>query len=156
MKKVNLKMRIVATIVAVLAATMMTSCGGGSSNKGAAQSGDSEKTEATVKKVENIGKWPDNHFTKQIPKLDFAINSDGVDVSETNTIIRFSDAKPTKEQITVYWEKVKAAGFTKNTMNSDDDLGYSFSASNEAGYRVELNGRSLKIGKQRADGFGIE
>ncbi|MDR0834431.1 MAG: hypothetical protein LBN93_09675, partial [Candidatus Symbiothrix sp.] len=93
-------------------------------------------------------KWPDNHFTKQVPKLDFAINSDGVDVSETSTMIRFSDSKPTKEQIKAYWGKIKAAGFTNNVMEADDNFGISFTAENAAGYSVQLTDRSITIKKE--------
>jgi hypothetical protein len=133
---------------------MMTSCGGGSSNKGAAQSGDSEKTTETkteaatsVKKVEGSNKWPDNHFTKQVPRLEFAINSDGVDVDENRVIVRFRDAKPTKEQVKAYWGKIKAAGFTVNVLEADDNFGLSYQAKNATGYTVELTDYSITIRK---------
>ncbi|MDR1896572.1 MAG: hypothetical protein LBR10_07270, partial [Prevotellaceae bacterium] len=57
MTKVNF-LRNVATIVACLAVTMMTSCGGGSSNKGAVQSGDSEKTTETKTEQAKISDVP--------------------------------------------------------------------------------------------------
>jgi hypothetical protein len=159
MKKVNFKHGLIALAIGLV----MVSCGGNASKK---QSADgttaTEKTETKVPDSKSGDGWTSNEYLKQIPKPDFTIHSDEVDISDRQAFVRFS---ATKEQVTAYWEKVKVAGFTKKTMNSDgkDMLGeYSFSASNEAGYRVELTGNSsrksgaLKIGKQRADGLGIE
>jgi hypothetical protein len=145
MAKVNFKNSVIA-----LAIGLVTVSCGGSGNKPQSGNASETKTEqaAPAKKVSESGKLPDNHFTKQVPKLDFAINSDGVDVSETRTILRFSDANPSKEQVKAYWEKIKAAGFTKNVLEVDDAYGIQNTASNDAGYSVELTNRSLIIRKQ--------
>ena len=159
MTRVNFKNSLIAAAIGLV----MVSCGGNASKKqnadGATATEQSETKATTTKSGDG---WTSNEYLKQVPKPDFTIDSDDVDISDRQAFVRFS---ATKEQVTAYWEKVKAAGFTKNTMNSDgaDMLGeYSFSASNESGYRVELTGNSsrnsgvLKIGKQRADGLGIE
>ena len=159
MTKINFKSSVIALTIGLV----MVSCGGNASTKqdadGATATEQSEPQSTTSKSGDD---WTSNEYLKQIPKPDFTIDSDDVDISDRQAFVRFSASK---EQVTAYWEKVKEAGFTKNTMNSDgeDMLGeYSFSASNETGYRVELTGNSsrnsgsLKIGKQRADGLGIE
>ena len=157
MAKVNFKNSVIALAIGLV----MVSCGGNVSKKQSADG--TTTTEQTKAPTSKSGDgWTSNEYLKQIPKPDFVIHPDDVDISDRRALVRFS---ATKEQVTAYWEKVKAAGFTKNTMNSDgEDMlsGYSFSASNEAGYRVELSGYSsrnsgsLTIGKQRADGLGIE
>jgi hypothetical protein len=58
MTKANF-LRNVAAAVACLAVTMMTACsGGGSSNKSAAQTGDSEKTTETKTDLQKVSKVP--------------------------------------------------------------------------------------------------
>ena len=147
-------MRRTGAIVLCLAAAMFaTSCGGNASKKKAANGATETKTE-TAAPAKGNAVWTSNEYLKLIPKPDFVSNSDEVDVKATSVITYFRESNPTKEQVAAYWEKVKAAGFTLRTMNADD--GTSFSASNEAGCRVELDLRSLQIGKQRADGYGIE
>jgi hypothetical protein len=144
MTTVNFKNGVIAAAIGLA----LVSCGGrgGNQQSGAASE---TKTEAatTVKKVEGSNKWPDNHFTKQVPKLEFAINSDGVDVDENRVIVRFRDAQPTKEQVKAYWEKIKAAGFTVNVLEADDNFGLSLQAKNAAGYTVELTDYSITIRK---------
>ena len=93
----------------------MVSCGGNASNKQNADdvtATEQSKTKATTSKSGDG--WTSNEYLKQVPKPDFTIASDDVDISDRQAFVRFS---ATKEQITAYWEKVKAAGFTKNTMH---------------------------------------
>lgn len=137
-------------VMAIAIGLLMVSCGGKNANKKQADNTSEVAAEQAVtpKKVENGSKWPDNHFTKQVPKLEFAINSDGVDVEEDCVIVRFRDAKPTKEQIKAYWEKIKAAGFTNNVIEVDDSFGIQNTASNAAGYSVQLNDYAITIRKR--------
>ena len=97
------------------------------------------------------GDWPDNEFTKLIPKPDFELFA-------ANTITdSFSVAfmSATIEQIKDYAAKVKAAGFNINEEVEDQDVMgmviYSFTAENADGYTVEItftNGTSsLSISK---------
>ncbi len=84
------------------------------------------------------GNWPDNEYTKLIPKPDFTITAA---VVEGNTFtVMFSDT--TKEQITAYVEKVKNAGFTVDAETEDQEMGgiaiYSYTASNSSGYQIEI------------------
>ena len=146
MKRVNFKNSLIAAAIGLT----VVSCGGRGGNKQQSSEASETKTEAatSVKKVEGSNKWPDNHFTKQVPKLEFAINSDGVDVDEERVIVRFRDANPTKEQIRAYWVKIKEAGFTVNVLEADDNFGISYQAKNAAGYTVELTDYSISIRKQ--------
>ena len=97
------------------------------------------------------GDWPDNEFTKLIPKPDFELFA-----ANTETDI-FSVAfmSATIEQIKDYAAKVKAAGFNINEEVEDQEVMgmviYSFTAENADGYTVEItsaNGTSaLTISK---------
>ena len=97
------------------------------------------------------GDWPDNEFTKLIPKPDFELF---VANTETDSFsVAFTSA--TIEQIRAYAAKVKAAGFNINEEVEDQEaMGmviYSFTAENADGYIVEItsaNGTSaLTISK---------
>jgi len=84
------------------------------------------------------GNWPDNEFTKLIPKPDFAVS---IAVSDEETFsITFNDA--TIEQIKTYAEKVKQAGFDKEQDLTDmEAMGmvvYSYEAKNTDGYKVTV------------------
>ena len=84
------------------------------------------------------GDWPDNEFTKQVPKPDFAISLAGGEGGSFG--ITFIDASI--EQIKAYVEKVKAAGFTINPETEDMEVSgmviYSYTAQNADGYIVNV------------------
>lgn len=84
------------------------------------------------------GDWPDNEFTKLVPKPDFALTAANTTAEEFT--VAFSDA--TVEQMRAYTEKVKAAGFTADAETEDQELMgmviYTYSASNASGYRIEI------------------
>lgn len=97
------------------------------------------------------GDWPDNEFTKLIPKPDFELFAAN---TETDSFtVAFKNA--TVEQIRDYAAKVKAAGFNINEEVEDQEVMgmviYSFTAENADGYTVEItsaNGTSaLTISK---------
>lgn len=97
------------------------------------------------------GDWPDNEFTKLIPKPDFELFAAN---TETDSFtVAFKSA--TVEQIKDYAAKVKAAGFNINEEVEDQEVMgmviYSFTAENADGYTVEItsaNGTSaLTISK---------
>lgn len=82
--------------------------------------------------------WPDNEFTKLIPKPDFAVAMAGV--SGGVFAVAFSDV--TLDQLKAYVEKVKSAGFTVNSDVTDMEYAgmvvYSYVASNFSGYIVNI------------------
>lgn len=84
------------------------------------------------------GDWPDNEFTKLVPKPNFDLMGAGTD-SEGFTVA-FLDVSI--EQMRDYAEKVKAAGFTVDAQTEDQEVMgmviYSYSASNADGYMVEI------------------
>ena len=63
------------------------------------------------------GEWPDNEFTKQVPKPGFDLGSSNLDKNEFNTI--FIDI--TMDEARKYGEQLKAAGFTENLDVYDTD-----------------------------------
>ena len=97
------------------------------------------------------GDWPDNKFTKLIPKPDFELFAANTETDSFS--VAFTSA--TIEQIKDYAAKVKAAGFNINEEVEDQEVMgmviYSFTAENADGYTVEItfaNGTSaLTISK---------
>ena len=97
------------------------------------------------------GDWPDNEFTKLIPKPDFELFAANTETDSFS--VAFTSA--TIEQIKDYAAKVKAAGFNINEeVENQEVMGmviYSFTAENADGYTVEItfaNGTSaLTISK---------
>ena len=97
------------------------------------------------------GDWPDNEFTKLVPKPDFELYAASGD--DTFFTVAFTNA--TIEGIRAYAEKLKAAGFNINEEVEDQEVMgmviYSFTAENADGYTVEItsaNGTSaLTISK---------
>ena len=84
------------------------------------------------------GSWPDNEFTKLVPKPDFALGAAAGDSQEFSVV--FMNA--TIKQMRGYTDKVKAAGFTVGAEVEDQELMgmvvYTYSASNAAGYQIEI------------------
>ena len=84
------------------------------------------------------GNWPDNDFTKLVPKPGFALMAANTD--DMGFSVAFSDA--TIEQMRDYAEQVKAAGFNQNITTEDQEVMgmviFNFSASNADGYTVEV------------------
>ena len=97
------------------------------------------------------GDWPDNEFTKLIPKPDFELFAANTEIDSFS--VAFMSA--TIEQIKDYAAKVQAAGFNINEEVEDQEVMgmviYSFTAENADGYTVEItsaNGTSsLSISK---------
>ena len=84
------------------------------------------------------GDWPDNEFTKLIPKPDFELFAANTETDSFS--VAFMSA--TIEQIKDYAAKVKAAGFNINEEVEDQEVMgiviYSFTAENADGYTVEI------------------
>ena len=84
------------------------------------------------------GDWPDNEFTKLIPKPDFELFAANAETDSFS--VAFTSA--TIEQIKDYAAKVKAAGFNINEEVEDQEVMgmviYSFTAENADGYTVSL------------------
>ena len=84
------------------------------------------------------GDWPDNEFTKLIPKPDFELFAANTETDSFS--VAFTSA--TIEQIRAYAAKVKAAGFNINEEVEDQEVMgmviYSFTAENADGYTIEI------------------
>jgi predicted small lipoprotein YifL/uncharacterized glyoxalase superfamily protein PhnB len=85
------------------------------------------------------GNWPDNEFTKLLPKPDYELM--GASTDEDRFAVSFQGV--TVEQVKAYVEKVKAKGFTVDAETTDENFGgmvvYIYSAKNAAGYKVEVS-----------------
>lgn len=85
------------------------------------------------------GNWPDNEFTKLLPKPDFELTA----TSGDDSIFTATFTGATIEQIRDYTEKVKSAGFTVDPEEMDTEtMGmamFSYSASNGKGYTAMVN-----------------
>ncbi len=84
------------------------------------------------------GEWPDNEFTRQVPKPEFTLV--GAALDNDNFAVAFNNV--TLEQIKAYAEKIKDSGFNLNVDVQDKTvLGvtmYTFEADNAAGYHVTI------------------
>lgn len=84
------------------------------------------------------GDWPDNEFTKQVPKPTF--DAKAANTQDKSFSVAFVDTNV--EEIRAYVEVLKNAGFTVDATNKDVEVfgvvAYSYKASNGAGYRVEV------------------
>ncbi|MBO4217304.1 MAG: hypothetical protein J5940_05135 [Clostridia bacterium] len=85
------------------------------------------------------GNWPDNEYTRLLPKPDIALLAASTD--EDGFSAAFSNA--TVEQIRSYAEKVKDKGFNVDVDITDETVSgyviYSFTASNASGYTVDIS-----------------
>ena len=84
------------------------------------------------------GNWPENDFTKLVPKPDLELFAASTDAEEFT--VAFNNA--TIEQVREYVTKVKAAGFNLNEEVEDQEMMgmviYSFYAESSSGYSVEI------------------
>ncbi|MCL2039932.1 MAG: hypothetical protein FWG85_05840, partial [Bacteroidetes bacterium] len=123
----NFNLRLVLIVLAI--GLIFVACGG---NK------QQENTEATPEVVEEVaesqeGDWPDNEYTKQVPKPDITIYS--ADDGPNGFNVDFPGST-TIEEIKVYADKVKDAGFNQNIYVEDEDGRFNFNGFNAAGWRV--------------------
>ncbi len=85
------------------------------------------------------GNWPDNEFTRLLPKPDMTVMA--VVTEEEDCNVLFSNA--TIEQIKAYAEQVKAKGFTIDVELEDQEIMgmviYTYSAKNAQGYEVMVS-----------------
>jgi len=82
--------------------------------------------------------WPKNEFTEQLPKPKF-----GTTLNEPGETEYTIVCEATVDQLKEYVESLKTAGFTINDNTSEESAfgvyAYSYTASNEKGYIVEVN-----------------
>ena len=85
--------------------------------------------------------WPDNEYTKQVPKPDFKLLAVSLDEEDESFTAAFMNA--TAEEVKAYAEKVKEAGFTVDPELQDETVMgmtiYSYTASNGNGYTVTVS-----------------
>ena len=82
------------------------------------------------------GEWPDNEFTRLVPKPDFAVIF--VIGDEERITIAFDN--PSEAQMRAYAKQLESAGFTIDVWSWDDPgVRYTYEAGNAAGYYLELH-----------------
>ncbi|MBP5633253.1 MAG: hypothetical protein J6X34_09590 [Clostridia bacterium] len=85
------------------------------------------------------GNWPDNEFTKLVPKPDFKLA--GASTSDDGFSAAFQSVSVA--EIKAYAEKVKAKGFTVDAAEEDQNVYgvvvYTYAAYNASGYRVQIS-----------------
>ena len=102
---------------------------------------ETEQAGVTVPDLSGLlsSEWPDNEYTKLVPKPDFKVLNSSED--EDGVSVMFSGV--TAEQMKAYAEKLKEAGFNIDPEENDQDyMGiviYSFTASNADGTTVALS-----------------
>ncbi len=84
------------------------------------------------------GDWPENEFTRLVPKPDFQLMA--ASTEEDSFSATFGSVSV--NEVKAYAEKLKARGFTVDPEEQDQEIFgivvYSYSASNEDGYSVEV------------------
>ena len=84
------------------------------------------------------GDWPENEFTKLLPKPNFTLTA--ALGSDSEFTVLFQDAAI--EQIRAYVEQAKSAGFTVDVDVTDEAVMgmeiYTFEAKNSAGYKLSI------------------
>ena len=96
------------------------------------------------KDSQSAAEWPENEFTKLIPKPDFELFSTGSN-ADSFTAVFYNISVP---MIKDYAEKVKTAGFTVDSDSAETDTTYTYTASDGQGYTVALklfSGETLYI-----------
>ncbi|MDR1927519.1 MAG: hypothetical protein LBQ33_02640, partial [Oscillospiraceae bacterium] len=82
--------------------------------------------------------WPENEFTKQVPKPDFDVAFGGTSDSEFSVLC----ANASVDALRDYTKQLKKKGFDKNAETTDESVfgmtTYSYSAENGKGYAVEV------------------
>ncbi|MBP5255942.1 MAG: hypothetical protein J6Z80_02690 [Clostridia bacterium] len=96
-------------------------------------------TDIDIPPIPGAGEWPDNEFTRLVPKPDMEILAGTEEDGEFT--VAFSGA--TLEQIKTYVGKLKVAGFIIDAETTDQDFQgitvYSYEASNKDGYTVTVS-----------------
>ena len=141
MKKVFLAMVCMASLV------MMTACGGGNNNAKKEASDILEDAKEMVQKSEVVSSdWPENEYTKLIPKPENITITGNQEVDNMYYIgHRIVIKNFSKEDCKAYIEKLKAAGFTKpiagmkDVITNDKETMFSFDALNADGVHASVS-----------------
>ncbi len=84
------------------------------------------------------GNWPDNEFTRLVPKPEFNISFSNSSEYEFTAMLDGVDAEKMKE----YVEKVKDSGFTQGAVTNDQEVMgtviYAYTAKNADGYTISV------------------
>ncbi len=84
------------------------------------------------------GEWPDNEFTRLLPRPDFPLSGSALTESDFTAAFNSVDV----DSIRAYADRVKAKGFTVDAEETDQNVYgvtlYTYSAYNDEGYQVEI------------------
>ena len=111
----------------------------GNNNGGAAQNGQDPAAYNFGEGTVFTAQWPDNEFTRQVPKPNFAVSVGSI----TDTEFAVLGSGATMENLRDYTKQLQRAGFNKNAETTDEAAfgmaTYSYRADNNKGYQVEIN-----------------
>lgn len=138
------------TTLLLSALILLTACGGGGSGQSSAPGKAATKTEA--KAAKGGDKWPDNEYTKQLPKPQITVSSASVGTfADGETFAANFASGTTREQFKAYIEQLKTSGFTVK-VEVDTDSTYGGTA-DKNGYHVSwvyTGGRgSIQVNKKK-------
>ncbi len=84
------------------------------------------------------GKWPDNEFTKLVPKPDMDISATATENNKLSVVF----ANASVDKVKAYVEKLKNAGFTVDADTVDQTVGdmdiFSYTSDNSSGVHIEI------------------
>ena len=123
-----------STSLLLAALFLLAACGGGGGGGQSSAPGKAgTKTEAKATKGGN--KWPDNEYTKLLPKPEITVSSASVGTfADGETFAANFASGTTREQFKAYIEQLKASGFTVK-VEVDTDSTYGGTADKD-GYHV--------------------
>ncbi|MDR1765795.1 MAG: hypothetical protein LBR77_06865 [Lachnospiraceae bacterium] len=149
-----MKKALALALVLVLALSL-AACGGGSNSGGSttppatsnsAQSGNAQSGNTGGETAEDKS-WPDNKFTRLVPKPDFELGE--YDASKIALGFFVPVLETDLDAIKAYVEQVKSAGFTVNaetTEREDTSAGiYNYRAKNAAGDEIIISESVIQI-----------
>jgi len=94
--------------------------------------------EADVVKGQFGGEWPENEYTKLLPKPEIALVASATDDNQFGVVFQGATA----EDIRAYAKKVESAGFSVDIVTEDQEIlgmtTFTYKAQNNTGYTVEI------------------
>jgi hypothetical protein len=108
------------------------------------------------------GEWPDNEYTRRIPRPDIPFNQATVNAKKHELGVLFKKDNGAFNAMKGYVEKLKAHGFTKNAESKEKTANgqpfFSYSAFDGAGYLVKVScwGDGCILGLFTPEGAALE
>jgi ABC-type glycerol-3-phosphate transport system substrate-binding protein len=127
---------ILTLALALTLALSLAACGEKTDNTGSTGGNSTSGTSSTAGNDTATKQWPDNEFTKQVPKpadevADFLVSADHITIQFVSP--------DNNDGIKAYIEQLKSAGFTENADSTEYQDQILYEADNSAGYHVKVH-----------------